>query len=73
MRSLLLLLSLTPVLVASAPSSTSAATPNPTVCGDITKRTGKSSYPCPLKDEELTTVTTNQLVVCFLQKRCTIA
>ncbi|PLB35849.1 uncharacterized protein BDW47DRAFT_133231 [Aspergillus candidus] len=32
MRRFLFLLSLTPVLVASAPSSTSAATPNPTVC-----------------------------------------
>ncbi|KAL3477527.1 hypothetical protein BJX99DRAFT_257343 [Aspergillus californicus] len=48
MRSLLLALSLTPVLVAPAPSGTSDSTPNPTVCGHIVNATGKLPYPYPV-------------------------
>ncbi|PKY00846.1 hypothetical protein P168DRAFT_285003 [Aspergillus campestris IBT 28561] len=62
MRSLLFLLSLTPVLVASAPSSTSAATPNPTVCGDIAKRTSGGVFPARTVYDCLTSVPFNPAV-----------
>ncbi|PLN77320.1 hypothetical protein BDW42DRAFT_177124 [Aspergillus taichungensis] len=64
MRNLLFLLSLTPVLVlvASAPSSTSAAPPSSTVCGDITKRTAGGVFPAKTVYDCLASVPFNAAV-----------